>query len=62
MKAEFEYSEEDVREIVLKHHCDKWGYLNNTAIWAATTDYRGVTIRLILEEPKPILKEAIDES
>ena len=60
MKAEFEYSENDVKEIILKHHNTVWGNFSPTGKWVAENYYRGVVIRL--EEPKPEQEEATDES
>jgi len=53
MRAEFEYSEADVREIVLKHHNTVWGNFTGDKVWVARTDYRGVIVKLVeLEEQK----------
>lgn len=54
MKAEFEYSPEDVKAIILKHHKSTWGtaypnYTGHTRVWVAENDHRGVTVKL--EEP-----------
>ena len=57
MKVEFEYSEEEVKDIVLKHHNLYWNPVHYVGTWVAETNYRGVIIRL--KEPK---KEATDES
>jgi hypothetical protein len=58
MKAEFEYTEEDVKEIILKHHNAVWGNFAKSGIWVVTNDYRGVIVRLE-ETPK---EEETDES
>ena len=57
MKAEFEYSESEVWEIVLQHHHNLWGERYGEKIWVARTGYPGIIVRL--EEPK---EEATDES
>ena len=51
MKANFEYSEEDIREIILEHHKSTWGtsypnYTGHPGIWVARSDYRGVNVSL----------------
>ena len=57
MKAEFEYSEEEIRVIVLHCHEEMWrNFSPLTHVWVATTDYRGVIVRL---EEKP--KEEADD-
>ena len=50
MRAEFEYSEADVREIILKHHNTVWGNFTGDKVWVARIDYRGVIVNL--EEPE----------
>jgi hypothetical protein len=48
MKAEFEYSEDDVKEMVMKHHIEKWGRPPEYKKWEVSSDYyRGFKVNLV---------------
>jgi hypothetical protein len=48
MKAEFEYTEDEIKEIVLKHHLSTWGNFTTNGKWVAEGYYSN--IRIILKE------------